>query len=182
VHPRRRNGTVARLPTTRRDTFIHGAALALACLVAYEVVVEVLSRIHSISHEDDVLGGMWAVVSAIFVYRDTNDQSRNAATSRAVATFASFVICFVYLLFFGFSPVGMAILIGAGVILVTLAGRPQDGMTVAISTAVILVIAGLAPENQVWQEPLLRLLDTLAGIVIGVAVGTLVARLTARTA
>jgi uncharacterized membrane protein YccC len=168
------------LTPTRRDTFIHGAALALACLIAYEVVAEVLSRIHSISREDDVLGGMWAAVATIFVYRDTNDQSRDAAVSRAAATFVSFVLCFVYLLIFPFSPVGMAVLIGIGVIGVTLAGRPQDGVTVAISTAVILVIAGLAQDSQVWQEPLLRLLDTLVGIVIGVAVGTLVTRLTER--
>ena len=164
------------MTTPRREAVIHGVALGVACLISYEVVAEVLSRIHSISAEDDVLGGMWAAVATIFVYRDTNDQSRDAAMSRAAATFVSFVICFVYLIFFDFSPVGMAVLIGLGVILVTLAGRPQDGMTVAISTAVILVIAGLAKDTQVWQEPLLRLVDTLVGIVIGVAVGTLVTR------
>jgi uncharacterized membrane protein YgaE (UPF0421/DUF939 family) len=163
-----------------RQAVVHGVALGLACLISFEIVADLLSKVHSISHEDDVLGGAWAAVAAIFVYRDTHDDSIEAGISRASATFVSFVLCLVYLLFFSFSAVGMAVLIALGVIIVSAAGRPQDSMTVSISTIIILVVAGLAPEND-WEEPILRLADTLVGIVIGIIVGTLVTRVTAAT-
>jgi uncharacterized membrane protein YccC len=163
---------------SRRDAVIHGIALGLACLISFEIVTELLSPVHSVSHEDDVLGAMWAAVATIFVYRDTHDQSVEAGVSRAAATFVSFVLCFLYLLLFSFSAVGMAVLIGIGVVVVSFAGRPQDSITVGISTAVILVVAGLAPEDD-WQQPILRLVDTLVGIAVGVLVGSLVTRLTA---
>jgi uncharacterized membrane protein YccC len=47
-------------------------------------------------------------------------------------------------------------------------GRRDDIVTVGITTAVVMVVAAMAPSDA-WQQPLLRLVDTLVGIAVGVA-------------
>jgi hypothetical protein len=47
----------------------HGAipaspAMAMACLVTYWLTVHRSARIHSVSLADNVLGGIWAVITA----------------------------------------------------------------------------------------------------------------------
>jgi hypothetical protein len=68
--------TMSRRATTRRATHdgrraavIHSNALAVACNVTYRVITHVLSQVHSLSTEDDQLGGMWAVIATGSVYR-----------------------------------------------------------------------------------------------------------------
>jgi uncharacterized YccA/Bax inhibitor family protein len=46
-------------------------------------------------------------------------------------------------------------------------GRRDDITTTGITTAVVMVVAAISP-NQAWRQPLLRLLDTVIGIAIGV--------------
>lgn len=91
-----------------------------------------------------------------------------AALSRMAATLLSFVLCLVYLLIFPFSPWGMAALIGIGVIILTLLGRSEDIITTGITTAVVMVVAGISPRHA-WQQPILRLVDTAVGIGVGIA-------------
>jgi chromate transport protein ChrA len=102
-----------------------GGALAIACLVSYALITHLLSQAYFISQDDGLLGGMWAVVATVFVYRLRYHESRSAALSRMAATLLSFVLCLVYLLIFPFSAWGMAALIGIGAMILTLrqAGR-----------------------------------------------------------
>jgi multisubunit Na+/H+ antiporter MnhB subunit len=51
---------------------------------------------------------------------------------------------------------------------VTLIGRPGDGVTAAVTTAVVMVVADLSPHGA-WQQPILRLADTAIGVGVGVA-------------
>jgi uncharacterized membrane protein YccC len=141
--------------------------LGFACLVTYLVVTRGLSRLYFISRPDDLLGGMWAVIAAIFVYRTSYDQSISAAASRMSATFVSLVICLLYLLFFSFSPWGLALLIGISVLAVTLLGRSEDAITAAITTAVVMVVTAVSPRDA-WQQPILRFADTVIGVAIGI--------------
>jgi uncharacterized membrane protein YccC len=46
--------------------------------------------------------------------------------------------------------------------------RREDIITTAITTIVVMVVAVVSPEDA-WEQPLLRLFDTIVGIVIGVA-------------
>jgi uncharacterized membrane protein YccC len=62
----------------------------------------------------------------------------------------------------------MAALIGIIAIILVLAHRSEDISTAAITTAVVMVVAGISPENA-WKEPILRLVDTALGILVGVA-------------
>jgi len=49
---------------------------------------------------------------------------------------------------------------------ISLGRRDEIGLT-AITTAVVMIVAASDPPNA-WQQPLLRLVDTVIGIAIGV--------------
>jgi hypothetical protein len=144
--------------------------LAAACLLTYWLARNLLSRVYSVSRDDDLLGGMWAVLATIFVLRDSYAKSVAAAVSRMAATSVSFVLCLIYLAFLPFHAWALAVLVGASALVVMLLGRPGDAVTAGITTAVIMVVAAVSPQHA-WQQPILRLADT----VIGVAVGALAA-------
>jgi hypothetical protein len=43
----------------------------------------------------------------------------------------------------------------------------DDIVTTGITTAVVMVVAAMSP-NDAWQQPLLRLFDTVVGLALGV--------------
>jgi len=145
-----------------------GAVLAVSCAISYWLITHILAKTYSISRDDDLLGGMWAVVATIFVYRFSHAESVRAALSRLAATSVGFVLCLVYLLIFPFHVWGMAALIGIGAIVVTAMGRPDDTITTGITIAVVMVVAALSP-HEAWRQPILRLVDTAVGVTVGVA-------------
>ena len=155
-----------RLPTG--EVILYGAGLAIACLVSYWLITRILAHVYSISRDDDLLGGMWAVTATVFVYRYTYEQSIRAALSRMAATSVSFVLCLVYLLIFPFHSWGLAALIGIGAAAMALLGRPDDTVVTGITTTIVMVVAALSPHNA-WQQPILRVVDTVVGVVVGIA-------------
>jgi uncharacterized membrane protein YccC len=160
-----------------RAAAVHSAALAISCLISYLLVTHTLAHIHSLSKADDLLGGMWAVVATVFVYRDSQKQSWAAAFSRITATSLSFALCLVYLLIFPFHPWGLAVLIGIGSLVLMLVGRREDVITAGITTAVVMVVAELSPHSA-WEQPLLRAVDTAIGIGVGLCASWTTTRLT----
>lgn len=157
----------------------HGIGLTVSCLIAYELVVHGLDDIHSLSAADDLLGGMWAVIATVFVYREGQRQSWDAAAGRAAATLLSFVLCLIYLLLFSFHPLGLALVIGIGTTVLMTIGREQEVVTTGITTAVVLVAAGLSPHDA-WQQPILRLVDTAVGLAVGLAASSIATRIAQR--
>src|SRR5271170_4382948 len=145
-----------------------GVGLAAASLISYALITQILTRAYSVSREDDLLGGMWAVVATVFVYRESYQKSMRAALSRMSATVLSFALCLVYLLILPFNPVGMAALIGIGAVILILVDRADDVITAGITTAVVMVVAGIAPQHA-WIQPILRLVDTNIGMAVGIA-------------
>jgi len=160
-----------------RAAAVRSVALAISCLISYLLITHTLAHVYSLSTSDDLLGGMWAVLATVFVYRDNQKQSRAAASSRIMATSLSFALCLIYLLIFPFHPWGLAVLIGIGSLVLTLIGRPEDVVTAAITTAVVMVVAGLSPHNA-WEQPLLRVADTIVGIGVGLGASWITTRLT----
>jgi uncharacterized membrane protein YccC len=139
--------------------------MAIACLITYWIITYLLSPF--VDQASDFLGGMWAVVAVVFVFRDTRAHALSAGIARLVATCVSFALCLPYLLLFPFTPVGLATLLGIGLLVLELLGRRDDIVTTGITTTVVMVVAAMSPKTA-WQQPLLRLFDTLVGIVLGV--------------
>jgi uncharacterized membrane protein YccC len=151
-----------------RAAVLASALLGVACLATYWLVAGLLSAVHSISRPDDIVGGMWAVIATIFVSKASYQQSVAAGISRIAGTLVSFAICFVYLIFLPFHVWALALLIGVSALVPSLAGRPGDAATAAITTAVLLALAGLNPQHA-WEQPILRLADTVVGVIVGIA-------------
>ena len=140
--------------------------MAIACFITYWIMTHTLSRFVDVP--SDFLGGMWAVVATVFVFRETRLRSLSAGIARLMATCVSFALCLLYLSFFPFTPVGMAALIAIGTVAMALLGRRDDIVTAGITTVVVMVVAAMSPADA-WQQPLLRLADTMVGIAVGVA-------------
>ena len=137
------------------EVVARGALLAISCVISYWLITHLLASTYSISKDDDLRGGMWAVVATIFVFRERNAESVRSSLSRMAATSVSFALCLIYLLIFPFHLWGMAALIGIGTIVVTIMGRPHDTITTGITIAVVMVVAALSPRDA-WR-PILRL-------------------------
>lgn len=166
--------------TRRTDqAVIHGALLAVCCLLSYKIITVLLTVSRFVPRDDELLGGMWAVVATIFVFRYGYEESARAALLRTSATLSSFVLCLAYLLLFPFRPSGMVVLIAIGAIVLDRLGRSEDIITACITTAVVMVVAGISPEHA-WKQPILRLIDTVVGIVVGIAGAWLALRLPRR--
>jgi uncharacterized membrane protein YgaE (UPF0421/DUF939 family) len=139
--------------------------MAIACLISYSVMTYVLSPF--MGKDDTYLGGMWATVATVFVFRETRVSSLAAGVSRMAATCVSFALCLAYLVILPFHPVGLAALLGIGTVIMMYLDRRDDIITTGITTAVVMVVAAVSPRDA-WHQPLLRLADTVVGIVVGV--------------
>ena len=56
----------------------------------------------------------------------------------------------------------------SSVLVTALIGRPDDQITAAITTTVVLVVTALSPHDA-WHQPILRLADTAVGVTVGLA-------------
>src|SRR4029078_9074013 len=144
---------------------------------SYWLITHLLPRVFSVSRDDDLLGGMWAVVATVFVFRNSCEQSVRAALLRMSATSLSFVLCFIYLLLFPFHFLGMAALVAIGAVGMSLLGRPDDITTTGITTTVVMVVAAMSPDHA-WHQPILRMIDTVVGTAVGVLGGIIYSAVT----
>src|ERR1700751_5647243 len=144
---------------------IYALEMTIACAISYWITTSGLTTF--VDKSSDFLGGMWAVVATVFVFRDTRSNSLSAGLARLIATCVSFALCLLYLLLFPFQVWGMAVLIGVGTVVMMLLGRREDIVTTGITTAVVMVVAAMSPQDA-WQQPLLRLVDTVVGIAVGI--------------
>jgi uncharacterized membrane protein YccC len=144
----------------------YAADMAIACGISYAIITQFLVRF--VDRPDELLGGMWAAVATIFVFRESRESSFSAGRARLIATGVSFALCLAYLSIFPFTPLGLMVVIGLGTIIMMLLGRSEDIVTTGITTAVVLVVAAISPDNA-WRQPILRLVDTVVGVAVGVS-------------
>src|ERR1700756_6014310 len=99
---------------------IYALEMTIACAISYWITTSGLAAF--VDESSDFLGGMWAVVATVFVFRDTRIDSLSAGLARLIATCVSFALCLLYLLLFPFQVLGMAVLIGLGTLVMMLLG------------------------------------------------------------
>ena len=140
--------------------------MTIACGISYTIITQVL--VQFANRPDVLLGGMWAVVATVFVFRESRESTLSAGLARLIATCVSFALCLAYLLIFPFTGWGMAVVLGIGTIVMMLLDRQEDIVTTGITTTVVLVAAALSTQPA-WHQPILRLVDTVIGIAVGVS-------------
>jgi uncharacterized membrane protein YgaE (UPF0421/DUF939 family) len=161
------------------DLTVHALAVALASWVTYWLATHGLPHIHAVSKPDTLIGGLWAVIATLFVYRTSYDESATSALSRMAATLVSFAVALIYLLLAPFHPWGLALVIAVATVVPALIGRPQDAVTSAITAAVIVGVTAVNPHHA-WEQPIMRLADTALGVAIGVSAAWAARRLAPR--
>jgi uncharacterized membrane protein YccC len=139
--------------------------IAIASAISYWVTTHTPFPITD--KDSELLGGMWAAVATVFVFRSSRNDSLSAGVSRLIATGVSFALCIVYLWFLPFTVGGLALLIGAGTLVMMVLDQRDDIVTTAITTVVVMVVAAISPDDA-WRQPILRLLDTIVGVGIGI--------------
>src|SRR5260370_1179316 len=142
---RSRNESIPEVKNPRLSLWdvVYALNMAIACLITYWIMTHTLFRF--VDKSSDFLGGMWAVVATVFVFRESHLRSLSAGIARLIATCVSFALCLLYLSFFPFTPVGMAALIAIGTVAMALLGRRDDIVTAGITTAVVMLVAALTP-------------------------------------
>lgn len=157
----------ARFPSLSAWDFAYALNMAIASLITYYLMHDVIPSL--IGRPAEAVGTLWAVISTVFVFRDTRAHSFAAGMSRLIATGVSFALCFVYLLVLPADPLALLVLIVIGTLVMMALERRDDIGLTAITTAVVLIVAINAPPPEAWQQPLLRLMNTVAGIAVGMA-------------
>jgi uncharacterized membrane protein YccC len=151
-----------------RGAVLQSVTLALACLASYSLVRYASAHIQSLSHGDDQVAGLWAVIATAFVFRASEDESVTAAKTRVAATALSFALCFVYLLFLPSQTWGLPVLVGLSTFLLISLGQSGDVGVAAITIGAVMVISALGPHDP-WKQPLIGAVATAVGIAVGVA-------------
>ena len=108
-------------------TVLECAILGAACVVTYWLVTTTEPHVYLRSRPAEQIGALWAVISTVFVLRDSYEKSIAAAVSRMAATSVSFVLCLIYLVFLPFHIWALGLLVGASALAVVLLGRGRRG-------------------------------------------------------
>jgi uncharacterized membrane protein YccC len=145
---------------------VYSIVMAIACFISYLIITQALSLF--VDKSTIVLGGMWAVAATVFVFKDTREHSLAAGAARLAATLVSFALCSLYLSFLPPTGTGTALLIGLGTLVMIMLNQQQDIATAGITTAVIMFVA-IMDTDHAQQQPVLRFIDTLIGVAVGVA-------------
>ena len=140
--------------------------MSIACAISYWIMTHAIISV--LDRDATLLGGMWAAVASVFVFRETRAKAWSAGAARLIASGVSITLCLVYLWFLPFTIAGMAGLIALGTLTMMVLDRRDDIVTTGITTVVVMVVAAMSPQDA-WHQPLLRLVDTIVGVGVGVA-------------
>jgi hypothetical protein len=83
------------------EDIIYALEMSIACAISYSIITYCLALF--VNRASDFLGGMWASVATVFVFRDTRANSLSAGLARLIATCVSFALCLLYLVLFSIS-------------------------------------------------------------------------------
>ena len=72
-------------PTLSSWDVVYALNMAIACLITYWIMTHTLSRF--VDESSDFLGGMWAVVATVFVFRETRLGSLSDGASLPIVCF-----------------------------------------------------------------------------------------------
>jgi uncharacterized membrane protein YgaE (UPF0421/DUF939 family) len=140
-----------RFQKVSRWDIAYAVDMSIACLITYLVAAFFLPYLAG--RPITSVGILWAVISTVFVCKDTRSHSLSAGISRLMATMISLTLCLSYLLLLPISFFGMAALIFIGTLVTTSLGRREEIGLTAITTAVVMLVAASDPQNA-WQQPL----------------------------
>ncbi len=117
------------------------------------------------------VGGLWSVISGVFVMSDKEALTVKSAKMRIKASFMGCLIAGVYLYFFSFSVIGFAIAIAIGVLVCHILRIPDYIRTTNITLSVVVIISLIVTDIGPIANAGLRFAESIIGSLTAVAVG-----------
>lgn len=116
-----------------------------------------------------MIGAMWAMISAIVVMQDTRSATISTASLRILGSLIGAVFSAIYLLFFPFSIVGMGVLIGIVVLTCELLHLPGHLRLAGLTAGIVMVISVVNPDIPSVVNAATRFLEVIIGSSVAVA-------------
>ncbi len=117
-----------------------------------------------------LVGGLWAVISAIIVIEATDLETYSSAKNRITGTLIGAIVSGAYLLLFPFSIIGFVLAIGVGVLICFLVGIPKAVKLTGITISVVMIVSSIAEDLHPFVNAGLRFAESAIGTVIAVIV------------
>lgn len=117
-----------------------------------------------------LVGGLWAVISAIIVIEASHKETYTSAKNRIIGSLIGAIVSGFYLLFFPFSLVGFAATIGVGVLICLLLGLPQSIKLTGITISVIMIVSTITEDLHPFLNASLRFVESAIGAGIALIV------------
>lgn len=128
----------------------------------------------SLFHEaTSLVGGLWAVISAIIVLEATHKETFTSAKNRLIGTFIGAIVSGVYLYFFTFSILGFIIAVAVGTLICFLFGLQKSVKLTGITISVIMIVATVEKGIHPFLNAGLRFAESAIGTGIAVLVALL---------
>lgn len=139
----------------------------VTAVLAYVAGYYFTSMFHAGSAE---IGGLWSVISGVFVVEDRRLDSLGSARSRIIGTFIGVLISGVYLYLFPFNVFGFAICIVAGVAVCKLLSITQYIKLVGVTISVVMIVSIVNKEIEPFINAALRFGESVIGTVVALIV------------
>ena len=141
----------------------------VVAVAAYSLGYSFTSMFHLGTAE---VGGLWAVISGVFVMADKESLTIKSAGMRVRASFIGCLIAGIYLYLFPFTVVGFAICIALGVLLCHVFRIPDHIKTTSITISVVVIISVIVTDIGPITNAALRFAESVIGSLtaLGVAV------------
>ncbi len=116
------------------------------------------------------VGGLWAVISGVFVMSEGEAQTVKSARMRIKASFIACVIAGLYLYFFSFNVITFALAIALGVLICHVFRIPDHIKTTSITISVVVIISVLKDIGP-FANASLRFFESVIGSLTAMGVG-----------
>lgn len=117
-----------------------------------------------------LVGGLWAVISAIIVLESSHAETFASAKFRLIGSFLGAFLSGVYLYFFTFSILGLTATIGLGVIICYVLRLSQSVKLTGVTIAVIVIVSTLEHSLHPFLNAGLRFVECAIGTAAAVLV------------
>ncbi len=117
-----------------------------------------------------LVGGLWAVISAIIILEVTDAETYNSAKNRIIGTFIGAVVSGTYLFFFSFTFFGYLVAIVVGVLVCIIFGVPQSVKLSGITISVVMIVSTIAKDLHPFINAGLRFVESAIGMGVAIAV------------
>ncbi len=136
-------------------------------VLAYTVGMYVTGPMHMPSRW---MGAMLACTSVVIVLRSPGyRESLKVGAIRVLGTFLGASVAFLYLSFFRFTVAGMLVSVFVLEMASMFLNLYKNDRISTITMLIILLISQMRPGTPPWQNCLLRFVESVAGVAIGVA-------------